>query len=109
MENLKKTEQIIIKSSDRHQRKKCGHCNEMLSYTAFRSHKIRFYDKSTESWLTEGSTEEDKIDKATKNTCTDQPVEDSDVLERMDITESEFGIQPSTIANHPGIAIYVAS
>ena len=41
-----------IKCSNRHCRKLCGHCNEMLSYNAFWSHKIRFYNQSTQKWLT---------------------------------------------------------
>jgi len=39
-----------IKNSNRHKRRKCGHCNEELSYTAFRSHKSLYYDESTKEW-----------------------------------------------------------
>lgn len=38
---------------DRHLRRKCEHCNEMLSHTAYLSHKIRYYNESTKKWLKE--------------------------------------------------------
>ena len=40
-------------SLDRHRRKLCGHCNEMLSYSAYRSHKHLYYDQSTQTWVKE--------------------------------------------------------
>lgn len=40
-------------SLDRHRRKLCGHCNEMLSYSAYRSHKDLYYDQTAQSWITE--------------------------------------------------------
>ena len=36
---------------DRHQRKLCGHCNEFLSYSAYRSHKSRYYIASEQRWI----------------------------------------------------------
>ena len=38
-------------NSDRHRRRKCGHCDQELSYTAYRSHKSLYYDESTGSWI----------------------------------------------------------
>ena len=40
-----------VKDHDRHLKKLCEHCNQMLSYTAYRSHKIRYYNESTKAWL----------------------------------------------------------
>jgi len=34
----------------RHRRKKCGHCNELLSYSAYRSHKTLFYNEAKGEW-----------------------------------------------------------
>ena len=39
---------------DRHRRKLCGHCNEMLSYSAYRSHRDLYYDESKQKWNTYG-------------------------------------------------------
>lgn len=38
---------------DRHRRKLCGHCNELLSYSAYNSHKALYYNESTREWKTE--------------------------------------------------------
>ena len=35
----------------RHQRKVCGHCNELLSYSAYRSHRSRYYIESEQRWI----------------------------------------------------------
>lgn len=42
---------------NRHRRKLCGHCNEMLSYLAYRSHKDLYYDQSKQKWNTLGRTD----------------------------------------------------
>ena len=47
----------ILGHSSRHLRKLCGHCNEELSYSAFRSHKALYYVESEQRWL---STTEDQ-------------------------------------------------
>ena len=41
--------------SDRHRRRKCGHCDQELSYTAFRSHKSLYYDESARKWIRSSS------------------------------------------------------
>ena len=41
---------------NRHRRRKCGHCDQELSYTAFRSHKSLYYDKSTKKWIRSSSS-----------------------------------------------------
>ena len=43
---------MAISSSGRHLRRLCGHCNEELSYSAYRSHKALYYVESEERWLT---------------------------------------------------------
>lgn len=35
----------------RHLRKLCGHCNEVLSYSAYRSHRALYYSKAEQRWL----------------------------------------------------------
>lgn len=35
----------------RHQRKVCGHCNELLSYSAYRSHEALYYVEAKQRWL----------------------------------------------------------
>ena len=45
-------------TNDRHLRRKCEHCNQMLSYTAHRSHKIRYYNQSTKTWIKEKDTDD---------------------------------------------------
>ena len=34
----------------RYQRRVCGHCNELLSYSAYRSHKALYYVESEQRW-----------------------------------------------------------
>ena len=41
---------------NRHRRKRCGHCNEVLSYSAYLSHKALFYNEVTGKWTTEAGT-----------------------------------------------------
>lgn len=36
---------------DRHKRKFCPHCNEVLSYSCYRSHKALYYSDSEQQWL----------------------------------------------------------
>ena len=43
------------KSSDRHRRKRCGHCNQVLSYSAYRSHKNLYYIEHEQVWITDSS------------------------------------------------------
>ena len=40
-------------SSGRHLRRLCGHCNEELSYSAYRSHKALYYVESEGRWLSQ--------------------------------------------------------
>ena len=40
----------------RHQRKVCGHCNELLSYSAYRSHRSRYYVESEQRWINSQSS-----------------------------------------------------
>lgn len=35
----------------RHLRKKCLHCNQFLSYSAYQSHKSLYYIESEQRWL----------------------------------------------------------
>ena len=37
--------------SSRHRRRQCPHCNEFLSYSAFRSHKSLYYIASEQRWV----------------------------------------------------------
>ena len=39
--------------ANRHRRNTCGHCNESLSYSAYRSHRDMFYNEATGEWATE--------------------------------------------------------
>ena len=70
-------------SLDRHRRKLCGHCNEMLSYSAYRSHKDMYYDRSTQSWITEYPAEDDPMHEYTAN----QEMEDFSELVELDTTD----------------------
>ena len=38
-------------SKRRHQRRVCRHCNELLSYSAYRSHRALYYVESDQRWL----------------------------------------------------------
>lgn len=38
-------------ANGRHLRRQCGHCNEELSYSAYRSHRALYYVESEERWL----------------------------------------------------------
>lgn len=62
-------------SCDRHRRKLCGHCNEMLSYSAYRSHKDLYYDETKQKWNTRlGSTDDvdSNVDDETQNVLEDR-------------------------------------
>lgn len=52
--------ELSLKS--RHQRKVCEHCNELLSYSAYRSHKALYFNETEQRWI--GSS------KRTANTLT---------------------------------------
>ena len=34
----------------KHRRKRCGHCDEVLSYSAYRAHKDLYYNKAEGKW-----------------------------------------------------------
>jgi len=34
----------------RHRCRRCGHCNEVLSYTAYRTHKLLYYNEAENAW-----------------------------------------------------------
>lgn len=38
-------------TSGRHRRRLCGHCNEELSYSAYRSHRALYYVESEGRWV----------------------------------------------------------
>ena len=40
-------------SSGRHLRRLCGHCNEELSYSAYRSHRALYYLESERRWISD--------------------------------------------------------
>ena len=40
-------------ASGRHLRRLSGHCNQELSYSAYRSHKALYYVESEERWLSQ--------------------------------------------------------
>ena len=41
----------VAQSGGRHLRRRCGHCDEELSYSAYRSHRSLFYIDSERRWL----------------------------------------------------------
>ena len=43
-------------SKSRHQRKLCGHCDELLSYSAYRTHKTLYFNQSEQQWIRETET-----------------------------------------------------
>ena len=38
-------------TKSRHQRRVCGHCNDLLSYSAYHSHRALYYVESEQRWL----------------------------------------------------------
>ena len=48
-------EGLLDRDTDQHLRKHCGHCDANLSYSAFLAHQARFYDRETETWITESA------------------------------------------------------
>ena len=40
-------------SKSRHQRKLCGHCDELLSYSAYRTHRTLYFNQSEQQWIRE--------------------------------------------------------
>ena len=39
-------------------RQRCPHCDELLGYKSFLSHKRRYYDPSNDSWIKDVKTED---------------------------------------------------
>ena len=73
---------------NRHRRRKCGHCDQELSYTAFRSHKSLYYDESTKIWIRSGKGQE--LEVLEPEVQTDDQIAVEGI---MDTTETYF--QPS--------------
>ncbi len=49
-----------MNTSARHLRRLCGHCNEELSYSAYRSHKALYYLESEGRWLSQTDKDDDQ-------------------------------------------------
>ena len=90
-----------IKCSSRHRRKLCGHCNEMLSYSAFQSHKMRFFDQSTQKWLTKTG---EKVPKDEEPLARD---DEALVNMAMDISEIEYNADFHESIDHTTAGISV--
>ena len=76
----------------RHQRKVCGHCNELLSYSAYRSHRSRYYIESEQRWI---NSQDSISDSGSNGEMIDDP--------SMDFSDSECFYQ--TMDDQSGILI----
>lgn len=56
-------------------RKLCGHCNESLSYTAYWSHRARYFNESERKWIT--TTISDSQDPVANNLSDEHDDEDT--------------------------------
>jgi len=43
-------EQHFDAKRTKHKRKRCGHCDEILSYSAYKAHKNLYYDDAERQW-----------------------------------------------------------
>ena len=62
----------------RHQRKVCGHCNELLSYSAYRSHRSRYFIECEQRWI---NSQDSIVDLESSGEIVDDP--------SMDFSDSE--------------------
>ena len=89
----------------RHQRKVCGHCNELLSYSAYRSHRSRYYIESEQRWI---NSQDSISDSGSNGEMIDDPSMDFSDSKTMDdqsgilIATSKSSIlwSPIIIAHH---------
>jgi hypothetical protein len=47
-------------SKRRHQRKLCGHCDKLLSYSAYWTHRSLYFNQSEQQWIREAETRSDQ-------------------------------------------------
>ena len=85
---------------DRHRRKLCEHCNELLSYSAYNSHKALYYNESTGEWKTEkGGTKKDNRSNTIEDINNVTHVHDDDMdTVSMDLEPSQLDLlQQATV------------
>ena len=45
-------------TKSRHQRKMCGYCDELLSYSAYRAHRALYFNQSKQQWVREPESQD---------------------------------------------------
>ena len=77
-------------SSSRHRRRLCGHCNEELSYSAYRSHRALYYSETDDRWLST-STHTDSHDHVANNHSSGLDSDEETVQDGTDFTMDTTG------------------
>lgn len=103
---MKRKEQPrVTKDHERHLKRECEYYNQMLSYTAYRSHKIR-YNESKNS-KDKGINDTDQYVKKGNDTLSPINMDTRETDQAYDQSVNEFP-QNYDDANQLGIASYVA-
>ena len=71
-------------ASGRHLRRLCGHCNQELSYSAYRSHKALYYVESEGRWLSQTDKDTDQCGGIHQA----ETVDAADIIEDMQIDQA---------------------